>query len=144
LVKFSDQNTQGLRRSKSHTKSKQNRFSENKTSWLFFLVSSFCDSFMNVPPYLRASNIWKYLCEFFSAQYRRICVWCFVIWGHTVCFEIFFFSLELYVKHHYEVWHKLALQTLIIISHTIISFIIWDGYLLILTDKWLLIFLIIN
>ena len=34
--KISDQNTQGVRRSKSQTESEQNRFSENKTSWLFF------------------------------------------------------------------------------------------------------------
>ena len=69
LVKISDQNTQGVRRSKSQTESEQNRFSENKTSWLFFPVSSFCDLFMDVPPYLGANNIRKCLCEFFSAQY---------------------------------------------------------------------------
>jgi len=62
---MSDQNNQGVRRSKSETESEQNWFSENKTSWLFFPVSSFCNSFMDVPPYLRANNIWKYLCEFF-------------------------------------------------------------------------------
>jgi len=32
VVKISDQNTQGVRRSKSHTESEQNWFSENKTS----------------------------------------------------------------------------------------------------------------
>jgi len=66
LVKISDQNTQGVRCSKSQTESKQNWFSENKISWLFFPVSSFCDSFMDVRPYLGANNIWKYLCEFFQ------------------------------------------------------------------------------
>jgi len=34
-VKISDQNTQGVRRSKSQTESEQNLFSENETSWLF-------------------------------------------------------------------------------------------------------------
>ena len=68
LEKISDQNTQGVRRSKSLTESEQNRFSDNKTSWLFFPVSSFCDLFMDVPPYLGANNIRKYLREFFSAQ----------------------------------------------------------------------------
>ena len=48
LVKISDQNTQGVRRSKSQTEREQ--FFENKMSWLFFPVSSFCDSFMDVPP----------------------------------------------------------------------------------------------
>jgi len=65
LVKISDQNTQGVRRSKSQTESEQNRFSENKTSFLFFPVSSFCDLFMDVPPYLGANNIRKYFREFF-------------------------------------------------------------------------------
>jgi len=60
LVKVSDQNTQGVRRSKSHTENEQNYFSENKSSWGFFPVSSFCDSFMSVPPYIGANNIWKY------------------------------------------------------------------------------------
>ena len=69
LVNVSDQNTQGVRRSKSHTQSEQNRFSENKMSRLFFPVSSFCDLFMDVPPYLGANNMRKYLCEFFSTQY---------------------------------------------------------------------------
>jgi len=69
LVIISDQNTQGVRRSKSQTESDQNRFSENKRSWLFFPVSSFCDSIMDVPPCLGANNIRKCLCEFFSAQY---------------------------------------------------------------------------
>jgi len=66
LVKISDQNTQGVRRSKSQTDSARNRFSENKTSWLFFAISSFCDLFMDVPPYLGANNVRKYLCEFFQ------------------------------------------------------------------------------
>jgi len=66
LVKYSDQNTQGVSRSKSQTESEQNWFSKNKTSWLFFPISSFCDSFMDLPPYLGANNIWKYLCEFFQ------------------------------------------------------------------------------
>jgi len=65
LVKVSDQNTQGVRRSKSQTESEQNWFSENETSWLFYLVSSFCDLFMDMPPYLGANNIWRYLCELF-------------------------------------------------------------------------------
>ena len=55
LVKISDQNTQGVRRSNSQTQSEQNWCSENKTSWLFYPVSSFCDFFMDVPPYLAAN-----------------------------------------------------------------------------------------
>jgi len=55
LIKVSDQNTQGVRRSKSE--SEQNWFSENLTSWLFFLISSFCDLFTDVPPYLGVNNI---------------------------------------------------------------------------------------
>jgi len=66
LLKISNQNTEGRRRSKSQTESEQNWFSENKTSWLFFPISSFCDFFMDMPPYLGANNIWKYLCEFFQ------------------------------------------------------------------------------
>ena len=66
LVKISVQNTQGVRRSKSHFESAQNRFSENKTSWVFFPVSSFCDFYMDVPPSLGANNIRKYLREFFQ------------------------------------------------------------------------------
>jgi len=50
LVKISDQNTQGVRRSKFRTESEQNWFSENRTSWLLFLESSICDLFMDVPP----------------------------------------------------------------------------------------------
>ena len=57
LVKISDLNTQGVRCSKSKIESEQNRFTGNKTSWLFFPVSSFCDSFVDVPPYLGANNI---------------------------------------------------------------------------------------
>ncbi len=57
LVKISDQNTQGRRCSESQTESEQNWFFENKTSWLFFPVSSFCDFFMEVTPYLGANNI---------------------------------------------------------------------------------------
>jgi len=66
MVKISDQNTQGVRCSKSQTESEQNWFSENKTSWIFFPVSSFCDLFTDVPPYLGPNNTWKYLCEFFQ------------------------------------------------------------------------------
>jgi len=66
LVKISDQNKQGVRRSKSQTESEQNRFLENKTSWLYFPVSFFCDFFMDVPPYLGANNIRKYLWQFFQ------------------------------------------------------------------------------
>jgi len=66
LVKISYQNTQGVRRSMSQTESEENWFSENKMSWFFFPVSSFCDSLMDVPPYLGAKNIWKYLREFFQ------------------------------------------------------------------------------
>ena len=66
LDKILDENTQGVRRSKSQTESEQNSFSENKTSWSLFPVSSFCDFVMDVPPYLGANNIWKYLCEFFQ------------------------------------------------------------------------------
>jgi len=50
LVKISDQKTQGIGRSKTHTESEQNRFFENKMSCLFFPVSSFCEFFMDVPP----------------------------------------------------------------------------------------------
>jgi len=57
---------QGVMRSKSQTEGEENRFYENKTSWLFFPVSSFCDLFMDVPPYLGANNIRKYLREFFQ------------------------------------------------------------------------------
>jgi len=57
LVKISDQNTQGIRRGKSQIEREQNWFSENKTSWFFFLVSSFCDLFMDVHPYLGANNV---------------------------------------------------------------------------------------
>jgi len=66
LVKISNQKSQGVRRSKSQAESEQNRFSENKTSWLFFPLSSFCNLFMDVPPYQGANNIRKYLCEFFQ------------------------------------------------------------------------------
>ena len=57
LVKISEQNTQGVRRGKSQTESEQNWFLINKMSWLFFYVSSFCDLFMDMPPYLSANNI---------------------------------------------------------------------------------------
>jgi len=57
LVKISDKNTKGVRRSKSQTESEKNWFSENKMSWLFFPVCCFCDSFMDVTPYLGANNI---------------------------------------------------------------------------------------
>jgi len=66
LEKISEQNTQSIGRRNFQTESEQNRFSENKTSWIFFPVSPFCDSFMDVPPYLGANNIWKYLCEPFQ------------------------------------------------------------------------------
>jgi len=66
LIKISDQNTYGVTCSKSQTESEQNWFSENKTSWIFFPVSPFRDCFMDVPPYLGANNIWKYLCEIFQ------------------------------------------------------------------------------
>jgi len=49
LVKFSDQKTKGIGCSKTHTESEQNRFSENKMSWLFFPISHFYDLFMDVP-----------------------------------------------------------------------------------------------
>jgi len=68
LVKISYQNTQRVRRSMSQTESEENWFSENKMSWLFFPVSSFCDSFMDVPSYIGAKNIWKYLREFFQCN----------------------------------------------------------------------------
>jgi len=64
LVKISDQMTRGVGCSNSQTESEQNWFSENRGSWLFSPVSSFCDFFMDVPPYLGANNIRKYLCEF--------------------------------------------------------------------------------
>jgi len=57
LVKISDQNTQGVGPGKSQTETEQNWFSENKMSWLFLPVSSFCDLFMEVPPHLGANNI---------------------------------------------------------------------------------------
>ena len=66
LVKTSDQNTQGIKRSKSQTESEQNWFSKIKTSWLFSPVCSFSDWFMDVPPYQGANILWKYLCEFFQ------------------------------------------------------------------------------
>ena len=71
LVRISDQNTQGVWRSKSQTESEQNRFSENKTSWHSFPVSSFCDLFIDVPPHLGANNIRKYLCELFQRNTTR-------------------------------------------------------------------------
>jgi len=61
LVKISDRNTQGVRHSKSQAESEQSRFSDNKTSWIFIPVYPFCDSFMDVSPYLGANNIWKNL-----------------------------------------------------------------------------------
>ena len=66
LVEISDQNTHGVMRNKSWTESEQNWFFENKTSWFFFPVSSFCDLFMEVPPYHGANNMPKYLCEIFQ------------------------------------------------------------------------------
>jgi len=66
LIKISEQNTQEVRRSNSQIKSEENWFSENKMSWLFFPIYSFSDSFMDVPPYLGANNIWKYLREIFQ------------------------------------------------------------------------------
>jgi len=65
---MSDQNTRRVGQSKSQTEREQNWFSENRASWLFTDVSSFCDLFMVVPPYLRAKNIWKYLFEFFQSN----------------------------------------------------------------------------
>ena len=50
----------------SQTESEQNWFFENKTSWIFFPVSPYCDSVMGVLPYLGTNNIWKYLCELFQ------------------------------------------------------------------------------
>ena len=66
LVKISNQNAKGVRCSKSQTESEQIWFSENKTSWLYSPVSSFCDLFMDMPPYLGANNTWKYSCQFFQ------------------------------------------------------------------------------
>jgi len=66
LVKISDKNTQGVTRSNSQTENEQNWFSENKASSIFSLLYSFCDFFTDVPPYLGANNIWKYLSEFFQ------------------------------------------------------------------------------
>jgi len=57
LVRISDQNTQGVRRSMSQTEGEQNWFSKNKTSWFFSPVPYFCDYFMDVPPYKGANNI---------------------------------------------------------------------------------------
>jgi len=59
-VKISDQNTQGVRRSKSQTEGEQNWPLENKTSWLFSPVSSFCDFLLDVSPYLDVNSMWKY------------------------------------------------------------------------------------
>jgi len=66
LEKISYQNTQGVRHSKSQTESEQNWFFQNKASWLFFIVSSFCDLLMDVPPYLGENNLSKHSCEFFQ------------------------------------------------------------------------------
>jgi len=75
LVNFSNQNSHGVRYSKSQTKSEQKWFTENKTSWLFFLASYFGELSMDLPPYLGPNNIWKYLYEFsprFERQIRPI------------------------------------------------------------------------
>ena len=56
----------GVGRSKTQTESEQNWFSENRVSWLFSPVSSFCDLFMDLPPYLGANNIEKNLCQFYQ------------------------------------------------------------------------------
>ena len=58
VLKVSDENTQGVRRSKSQTESEENSFPKTKRlSLIFFLVCSFCDSFMDVPFYLGPNNI---------------------------------------------------------------------------------------
>ena len=62
LVKISDQNTQGASRSKSRTESEQNWFSENKTSWLFFPVSSF------------VICLWTCLLTWVQTTYESTCV----------------------------------------------------------------------
>ena len=59
--------TRGVGRSKSHTESEQNWFSENKASWLFSLVSYFCVLFMDVPPYLGQTTYESTCVNFFSA-----------------------------------------------------------------------------
>jgi len=67
LVNISDQNTQGVRRTKSDTEIEQKWFSENKTFCLFFPLSFFLlFTFFDVPPYLGENNIWNYLCDFFQ------------------------------------------------------------------------------
>ena len=70
LVNISVQNTQGVRRSKSQTECEQTGFFKTKRPCFFSPYLIFVIFFMNVPPYLGANNIWKYMCEFFSAQYR--------------------------------------------------------------------------
>ena len=67
LEKIWDQNTQGLRRSMSQTESEQNCFSEQKTSWLFFPVSSFCHLFMDLPPCLVQTTYESTCVSFFKA-----------------------------------------------------------------------------
>jgi len=69
LVKISDQNTQGVRRSKSQIEDEPNRFSENKTSWLFSPISSFCDSFYGRAALPGCKQHMKVLVWIFSAQY---------------------------------------------------------------------------
>ena len=62
VVKISDQNTQGVRRSKSHTESEQNWFSINKTSWLFF------------PYLLFVICLWTCLLTLAQTTYESTCV----------------------------------------------------------------------
>jgi len=57
MVKISDNNTLEVRCSISQSENEKNWFSENKASWFFSPVSSFCNLFMDVPPYLGANNI---------------------------------------------------------------------------------------
>jgi len=69
LVKILEQNTQGVRRSNSQTQSEQNWFSENKTSWLFHPVSSFCDFFYGRASLPGCKQHVEVLVWIFSAQY---------------------------------------------------------------------------
>ena len=66
LVKMSDQNTQGVRRSKSQTEGEQNCFPKTKRPGFSPPSLLFVIFFMDVPPYPGAKNIRKYLCEFFQ------------------------------------------------------------------------------
>jgi len=62
LVKISDQNTQGVRRSKSQTETEQNWCSENRTSWLFH------------PVFFFVICLWTCLLTWVETTYESVCV----------------------------------------------------------------------